>query len=262
MTASSEARRVLEDATEDAYVFSTHDHLRPMDGHPRPMSLVALLKDSYAALAFRDADGSPHGMATTNRLDAALGWQDVAPVVSRMRSTSAFRILHGALVELYGFEDDIWSEPGYEALDRAIAERYADAGWLSEALDRARVIGVIWDNFWKPGEWRVPDDRFAPSMRIDSSVAAVDAQASDYVGCNVIRDWAVELGIDVRTLDDLEELIDPPGRCEPPGRGPFIQGCHRLRSQPAGARGPAKRGGRGVRARGRVADARRAHGVR
>jgi predicted TIM-barrel fold metal-dependent hydrolase len=44
-------------------------------------------------------------------------------------------------------------------------------------------------------------------MRIDSSVAAMDAQASDYVGCNAIRDWAAELGIDVRTLDDLEELI-------------------------------------------------------
>jgi hypothetical protein len=207
MIATSEARSILEQAVEDAWVFSTHDHLRPMAGHPRPMSLVDLLKDSYAALAFRDADGSPHGMGTTNRLDGTPGWREVAPILSRMRSTSAFRILQSAFVELYGVEGHEWSEAEYEALDRAIAERYEDPNWLSETLDRARVIGVIWDNFWKPGEWRVPDDRFAPSMRIDSSVAAVDREASDYVGCNVIRDWAAEVGIDVRTLDDLEELI-------------------------------------------------------
>jgi predicted TIM-barrel fold metal-dependent hydrolase len=198
---------ILERAVEDACVFSTHDHLRPMDAHPRPMSLVDLLKDSYAALAFRDADGSPHGMGTTNRLDANPRWREVAPLLSRMRSSSAFRILQSAFVDLYGVAEHDWSEAEYEALDRAVAERYADPGWLSDALDRARVVGVIWDNFWKPGEWRVPDDRFAPSMRIDSSVAAVDAVASDYVGCNLIRDWAGELGVEIRTLDDLEALI-------------------------------------------------------
>ena len=178
MTTSSEARRVLEDATEDAYVFSTHDHLRPMDGHPRPMSLVDLLKDSYAALAFRDADGSPHGMGHDEPPRRRPGWQDVAPVLSRMRSTSASASSRARSWSSYGSER--------RHLERSLV-RGAGAGPSPTATTMQagcrrrstarRVVGVIWDNFWKPGEWRVPDDRFAPSMRINSSVAAVDAEA-------------------------------------------------------------------------------------
>ena len=207
MNKADDARRVLDDVTARSFVVSTHDHLRPMDDHPRPMSVVDMLRDTYAAISFRDSDGSPNGMGPTRMLDEAVSWQEVDAVFERMRLTSSFRVLETAFTELYGLPPGKLTEASYGEFARAVADRYQDSGWLSHALDRARVVGVIWDNFWKPGEWQVPDERFAPSIRIDSSVAAVNAEGSDYVGCNVIRDWAGHFGIRVSVLDDLEDLI-------------------------------------------------------
>jgi hypothetical protein len=171
------------------------------------MSVVDLLRDTYAVISFRDADGRPNGQGPTRELDRADSWQAIDAIFERMRLTSSFRILETAFADLYGLPPGTLTEASYDAFAHAVTERYADPAWLSDALDRAGVVGVIWDDYWKPGEWQVPDDRFAPSVRVDSSVAAVNADGDDYNGCNVIRDWAGHFGIRVSVLDDLEDVI-------------------------------------------------------
>ena len=76
------------------------------------------------------------------------------------------------------------------------------------AASRANITAVIWDPFWKAGTWEVPDPRFYPSLRINSSLIAFHPGASDFENSNLIRDWASHFDVDVGSLQDLEELMD------------------------------------------------------
>ncbi len=198
----------LTQAVSELDVVDTHDHLRFVADMGSPMTVTNLFRNTYLARSLRVADGSANGIGTRSKLALRDDAETAFEVVRKVRLTSHFVWLMRGLVELYDLPGPDFGPSAYEQLSVGLANRYADATWIGTVLDRARIRAVIWDPFWKPGTPRGPDPRLIPSLRITSSVVAFHPDASDYEGCNLIRDWAEPLGIAVHQLSDLEELIE------------------------------------------------------
>jgi uncharacterized protein len=200
----------LRAAVARTEVVDTHEHLRPIpylrgefkDG------LVGLFRNSYLTRCLRTADGSANGLGLSYESYLAENtWETVAEVVRRVRFTSYFRWLMRGLVELYELDQPTLTPESWEFLSEELQRRYERDDWLATVLDRANVVGIIWDPFWKAGTTDPPDVRCLPSFRINSAVVAYHPDASDFEGSNLIRDWAAELNVDVSSLADLEGLI-------------------------------------------------------
>jgi hypothetical protein len=201
----------LRSAIAASPVVDTHDHLRPLDFIRDELrdGVVGLFRNSYLTRSLRVADGSANGLGPT--MEPALerdSWETVSDVVERVRFTSYFRWHMRALEELYDLDGHEMTPAMWEYLSAELPRRHADRTWLATVLDRARIVGIIWDPFWKAGTTDAPDPRCAPSFRINSSVTAFHPDAIDFEGTNLIRSWAAELDIDVTSLSDLEQLIE------------------------------------------------------
>lgn len=192
-------------------VVDTHEHLRPLDYLRRELrdGVVGLFRNSYLTRCLRTADGSPNGLGDTwQAMLAEDTWETVSAVSERVRFTSYYRWLMRALVELYDLPGPDLTPDSWEYLSSELPRRHSSGTWLADVLDRAGVVGIIWDPFWKAGTTDTPDPRCAPSFRLNSSVVAFHPDASDFEGSNLIRDWGRELDMSVTTLADLEQLID------------------------------------------------------
>jgi hypothetical protein len=191
-------------------VVDTHEHLRPLPYLRRELQdgVVGLFRNSYLTRCLRTADGSPNGLGLTYQPSLAKNtWEMVADVVRRVRFTSYFRWLMRGLVELYELDEPALTPVSWEYLSAELQRRYEREDWLATVLDRANVIGIIWDPFWMAGTTDVPEARCLPSFRINSALVAYHPEASDFEGSNLIRDWAAELDVDVSSLSDVEDLI-------------------------------------------------------
>jgi hypothetical protein len=191
-------------------VVDTHEHLRPLAMLRRELQdgLVGLFRNSYLTRCLRTADGSPNGLSESYRpLLEHNTWETVADVCARVRYTSYYRWLMRGLVELYDLPHADLTPATWEYLSEQLVNRYRGDDWLASVLDRANVVGIIWDPFWKAGTSIGPDPRCLPAFRINSSVVAFHPNASDFESSNLIRDWSAEFNMDVRSLTDVEELI-------------------------------------------------------
>jgi hypothetical protein len=190
-------------------VVDTHEHLRPPEALTLPMTPGRLLRRSYLVRSLRVSDGSPNGVGPNLEVDLEHAtWQKVAPVVRRLRGSAYYRWLMAGLTALYDLAEPGLTSDTWDALSDLLPERYGTDGWLTEGLDRAGIEAVIWDPFWKTGEWRTEDRRLYPSFRIDSSLVAFHPRGTDHDGNNLVRDWADRLDIEVARLTDLEALIE------------------------------------------------------
>jgi predicted TIM-barrel fold metal-dependent hydrolase len=209
LTALRSAAGSIREAIEAAPVVDAHAHLRAI-ADLRPMTFTKLLDDSFVHLGLRIADGSPNALGT--RLDVPLEhdtWETVERATRLVRTNSFYRWLLAGTCALHNLDtNDELTERGWEHLTKSIAERYSTDDWLSQTLDRAQVETVIWDPFWRPGETRVPEPRVRPSFRVSSAMAAYHPDSRDYEGTNLISDWAETFGIEVTSLDRLEDLIE------------------------------------------------------
>ena len=200
---------MVRKSIEYAPVINTHDHIWPLSMFESPMNLMTLFKNSYVARALRTSDGNPNGIpnrAAMNWGDSR--WESIQAVIKKVKLTSYYRSLLRGLVELYDLPQNEITEASCEALSHKIEMNYKNPLWLQQVLDRANIKTVIWDPYWKPGEWQSPEKRIIPSIRISSALAAFHPDASDYEGTNLIRDWSVFFNLPVESLQDLEELID------------------------------------------------------
>jgi hypothetical protein len=197
----------VADALADCPVIDTHEHLRPLSA-VEPMSLGKLFSDSFVRLALRAPDGSPNSYGAALALEIDDDWRFVEPIVRRVRYNSFYRWLAEGLWELYGLgpADSEFDERVWKHLALEIPRRYETGSWLADVLDRAHVESVVWDPFWHAGTTAVPDPRFHPMLRIDSSLVAFHPKARDFEGNNA-RTWSEALGVDVKGMDDLEELF-------------------------------------------------------
>jgi uncharacterized protein len=202
--------REIANAIADSPVVDTHDHLRPAAQLAKPMTVAGLFRSSFIARSMRDADGSPTGAVDDRTVSrwAENTWEATAEVIARVRFTSYYHWLLRGLVELYDLPQAELTRAGWEQLNAELPARYSDPNWPAVVLDRAHIETVIWDPFWRPGTWEGHDPRLVPSFRISSALVAYHPASVDYVGCNLIRDWSGHFNIDVRTLSDLERLID------------------------------------------------------
>lgn len=209
--APSDTLAHLRAAIAASPVVDTHEHLRPLDYLRRELrdGVVGLFRNSYLTRCLRTADGSANGLGDTwQAMLAEDTWETVRAVSERVRFTSYYRWLMRALVELYELPGPDLTPDSWEYLSAELPRRHASGTWLADVLDRANVVGIIWDPFWKAGTTDTPDPRCAPSFRLNSSVVAFHPDASDFEGSNLIRDWGRELDTSVTTLADLEQLID------------------------------------------------------
>jgi uncharacterized protein len=200
----------LRSAVAAAPVVDTHEHLRPLPYLRAELrdGLVGLFRNSYLTRCLRTADGSPNGLGLTYEPFLAENtWETVAEVVRRVRFTSYYRWLMRGLVELYELDAPDLTPAAWEFVSAELPRRYQRDDWLSNVLDRANVVGIIWDPFWKAGTTEAPDRRCLPSFRINSAVVAFHPNASDFEGSNLIRDWAAEFDLDVTSLAHVEDLI-------------------------------------------------------
>jgi hypothetical protein len=191
-------------------VVDTHEHLRPLEYLRRELrdGVVGLFRNSYLTRCLRTADGSPNGLGLSYQpFLASNTWETVADVAGRVRFTSYYRWLMRGLIELYDLAGPDLTPTSWEYLSAELPRRYRGNDWLATVLDRANVVGIIWDPFWKAGTTDGPDGRCLPSFRINSAVVAFNPSASDFEGSNLIRDWAEEFDLEVRSLTDLEDLI-------------------------------------------------------
>jgi hypothetical protein len=205
---AADSYAILLASISEMEVVDTHDHLRFVGDLPAPINLTDLLHHTYVAKSLRPADGSPNGLSGPPVATASETYEGIREIVRKAGFSSYFHWLLRGLVELYGLPSVELGPEQYERLAEEIPVRYRDPGWLPGVLDRARIRSVIWDPFWRPGITSGPDARLIPSIRINSSVVAFHPTASDYEGCNVIRDWGEAFDISVQTLTDLEDLID------------------------------------------------------
>jgi uncharacterized protein len=201
----------LRAAIATSPVVDTHEHLRPLEyvRHELRDGVVGLFRNTYLTRCLRTADGSPNGLGPSwEPLLVEDTWEAVRVVTERVRFSNYYRWLMRALVELYELDGPDLTPASWEYLSAELPRRHADGTWLASVLDRAGVVGIIWDPFWKAGTTDTPDPRCAPSFRINSSVVAFHPDSSDFEGSNLIRDWGRELDTDVTTLAGLEQLID------------------------------------------------------
>jgi hypothetical protein len=201
----------LRAAIATSPVVDTHEHLRPLQYVRDELrdGVVGLFRNSYLTRNLRTADGSPNGLGPTSDPPMVTNtWETVRDASERVRFSNYYRWLMRALVELYEIEGPDLTPASWEYLSAELQRRHADGTWLATVLDRAHVVGIIWDPFWKAGTTDAPDRRCAPSFRINSSVVAFHPEASDFEGSNLIRDWSEQLDVDVSSLADVERLID------------------------------------------------------
>jgi len=202
----------LQELVDALPVVDTHEHLRPIAQLRDRINTTVLLRESYLQRCVRAADGSAHGVSSA--LEIALeddSWDTVRTVLERTRFTSYYHWLVKGLLALYdGLSGSMdLTRRDWEYLSAELPRRYGRGeSWLTAVLDRANITAVIWDPFWKAGTWEVPDPRFYPSLRINSSLVAFHPGASDFENSNLIRDWGAHFDLDVCSLTDLEELID------------------------------------------------------
>ena len=190
-------------------VVDTHEHLRPPESLTLPLTPGRLLRRTYLVRSLRVRDGSPNGVGPNLELDLDNAtWETIAPIVGRLRGSAYYRWLMVGLADLYDLDEPALTVATWDALSDRLPARYGTEGWLSQGLDRAGIEAVIWDPFWRTGEWRTEDPRLLPSFRVDSRLVAFHPGTSDHDGNNLVRDWAEALGIDVVRLADLEALIE------------------------------------------------------
>ena len=201
----------MREAVATSPVVDTHEHLRPLafvldalqDG------VAGLFRNSYLTRSLRTADGSPNGLGPTwEPFLAHDSWETTRAVIDKVRFSGYYRWLMRGLRELYELPDGDLTPTSWEYLSAELPKRHADGTWLATVLDRAHVVGIIWDPFWKAGTTDAPDSRCYPSFRINSAVVAFHPEADDFEGSNLIRDWAAEMDVDVSTLAHVEQLVD------------------------------------------------------
>jgi hypothetical protein len=200
----------IEAAVAASPVVDTHEHLRPLEFLRQELQdgVVGLFRNSYLTRCLRTADGSPNGLSLSYQPFLERNtWETVTDACARVRYTSYYHWLMRGVAELYNLEDPDLTPDSWEYLSAELVKRYRGDDWLAKVLDRAKIIGIIWDPFWKAGTSTGPDPRCLPAFRINSAVVAFHPQASDFEGSNLIRDWSEEFNIDVASLTDLEDLI-------------------------------------------------------
>jgi uncharacterized protein len=205
-------RATLQEFVDALPVFDTHEHLRPLAQLRDTINTTVLLRESYLQRCVRAADGSAHGVGPALEIPLDQdSWDTVSSVLARTRFTSYYHWLIKGLLALYdGLSGSLdLTRRDWEYLSAELPRRYADGeSWLAEVLDRANITAVIWDPFWKAGTWDVPNTRFRPSLRINSSLVAFHPSASDFENSNLIRDWSSYFELEVGSLKDLEKLMD------------------------------------------------------
>jgi hypothetical protein len=197
----------LAQAIDQCPVYSTHDHIKPLE-LLRPYGPTRLIAESYVMRCLRAADGSPNSEGTTFAVPITDEWKTVEEVVRRVRITSYYRSLMRGLRDLYDLPDPDLTERSWSKLLVDVPKRAAADGWIGIVLDRARVEACIWDPYWRAGTHEVPDARFCPSFRVNSTLVAYHPDANDFERSNLIRDWSAHFNIDVPSLDQLEQLVD------------------------------------------------------
>src|SRR5207302_7054211 len=108
---------------------------------------------------------------------------------------SYYHWLMRGVAELYELEHPELTPDSWEYLSAELVNRYRGGDWLATVLDRAHIVGIIWDPFWKAGTSTGPDPRCLPAFRINSAVVAFHPRASDVEGSNLIRDWSAEFNV-------------------------------------------------------------------
>jgi hypothetical protein len=207
----SDTRAELRRAIAAMPVVNTHEHIRPLEQLRGSINTTVLLRESYLLRCIRAADGSAHGVGPALELSLEHdSWEIVQAIMHRTRFTAYYHWLMRGLLELYeGLSGTMeLSAMDWEYLSAELPRRYADDRWLGTVLERANMRAVIWDPWWRAGAWETPDSRFYPSLRINSSLVAFHPEASDFEQSNLIRDWATYFNLDVRSLADLEDLIE------------------------------------------------------
>ena len=197
----------LAQAIEACPVYSTHDHIKPI-ALLQPFGPARLIAESYVMRCLRAPDGSPNSEGSTFSLALTDEWASAARMVGRVRFTSYYRWLMRGLRDLYDLPDPDLTERSWKILLREVPRRAAAPDHIGTVLDRARVDACIWDPYWAAGTYTVPERRFRPSFRINSTLVAYHPDASDFERSNLIRDWSAHFDIDVRSLAQLEELVD------------------------------------------------------
>jgi hypothetical protein len=143
------------------------------------------------------------------------------------------------LHDLYDLPDLDLTERSWSKLLIDVPSRAASDGWIGTVLDRARVEACIWDPYWRAGTHEVPDARFLPSFRVNSTLVAYHPDADDFERSNLTRDWSAHFNVDVGSLDQLEQLVDRVLTAN------IAAGCRSLKSALAYERtlalGPARR---------------------
>ena len=209
MPVPADAGRVIADAVDRSAVVDTHEHIMPLEMLRDGMSFTSLLRESYLIRNVRAADGSAHGVGEPLEIPLARDtWETVERVIAKVRLTSYYRWFMRGVAALYDLPDERLTRDRWEPLSAALHQRYQDPTWLRTVLDRGRIRAIIWDPYWNAGTTALPDERFFPSLRINSSLVAFHPGASDFERSNLIRDWSARYGLTVDSLADLEELIE------------------------------------------------------
>ncbi|NLM94683.1 MAG: amidohydrolase family protein [Firmicutes bacterium] len=196
-------QELLLDAVKEAPVFNTHEHIIPQAEAQRTIrDLWSLLKICYVRLDMVSAGMSP------SLWEGDYGWEEAAPYLPAVAYTGYYRMLQGALEDLFGIPSGPWTRSTWEELSVALARANADPNWYELVLkEKANYEVSILDQYWSPGGDDFDPRYFRPTLRVDVFLNGYDVNLVDRHG-NCLAEMAKGWSVSLESFDDLLAMFD------------------------------------------------------
>jgi len=196
-------QELLLDAVKEAPVFNTHEHIIPQAEAQRTIrDLWSLLKICYVRLDMISAGMSP------SLWEGDYGWEEAAPYLPAVAYTGYYRMLQGALEDLFGIPSGPWTRSTWEELSVALARANADPNWYELVLkEKANYEVSILDQYWSPGGDDFDPRYFRPTLRVDVFLNGYDVNLVDRHG-NCLAEMAKGWRVSLESFDDLLAMFD------------------------------------------------------
>jgi hypothetical protein len=196
-------QELLLDASKEVPVFNTHEHIIPQAEAKRTIrDLWSLLKICYPRLDLISAGMSP------SLWEGDYGWEEAAPYLPAVAHTGYYRMLKGALEDLFGAPPGPWTRSTWEALSVDIARANADPNWYELVLrEKANYELSILDQYWSPGGDDFDARFFRPTLRVDVFLNGYNVNLIDRNG-NCLVEMAQKWGAPLESFDDLLAMFD------------------------------------------------------
>ncbi len=146
MSTKTELFERLKQEVDAIPIVDAHDHIMdPQQSAARETDLFDLFDRTYVQGDFVSS-GMPATDWARKEFDPEEGWKRIRPYIDRVRNTSYYRSLMGALRDLYDFADRELNDSNWRDLSNKIHTANKREDWYHHVLkEKARIEVSLWD---------------------------------------------------------------------------------------------------------------------